>query len=227
MKPGAENRKKTVMLGVLSAVGVSGVLYNLFAIFGGSSTPPPTVAPLSNAPAPVRSSTTGGRPGTASSSGNNGPGAPVAMAGVNAQKLATTAASLDPTLDQAAMLRTESLVYSGSGRNIFSATYTAPAPAIPKNMPPPRPGLGGNVRPGPPMPPAPPPQPSIPLKFFGTAQHGQGAKQVFLLSGEDVYLASQGDVVDKRYKVVQIMPYGVSVTDLVLNVTQTLPMQQQ
>ena len=227
MKPGAENRKKTVMLGVLGAVALSGILYNLFAVFGGSGAPPPTVAPLSNAPAPVKNPTNAGRPGTASSTVNNGPGAPVAMAGVNAQKLATAAASLDPTLDQAAMLRTESLVYSGSGRNIFSATYTAPAPAIPKNVPPPRPGLGGPSRLGPVLSPAGPPPPTIPLKFFGTVQHGHGPKQVFLLSGEDVYLASQGDVVDKRYKVVQIMAFGVQVTDLVLNVTQTLPMQQQ
>ena len=222
MQPGAENRKKTVLVGVLGACALCGVLYNLYAAFGGPSTPPPAVAPLTNAPAPVKNA----RPGGASSAVTNGPGASTAMAGVNAQRLATTNSSLDPTLDQAAMLRTESLVYSGSGRNIFSATYTAPAPVIPRNVPPPRPGLGA-VRPGPPMPPPPPPVPQIPLKFFGTAQHSHGPKQVFLLSGEDVYLASQGDVVDKRYKVVQIMPYGVQVTDLVLNVTQTLPMQQQ
>ncbi len=222
MKPGAENRKKTVLVGVLGACALCGVLYNLYAVFGGPSTPPPAVAPLTNAPAPVKNA----RPGGAAGAVNTGPGASTAMAGVNAQKLATTNGSLDPMLDQAAMLRTESLVYSGSGRNIFSATYTAPPPAIPRNVPPPRPGPGA-VRPGPPMPPPPPPVPQIPLKFFGTAQHAHGPKQVFLLSGEDVYLASQGDVVDKRYKVVQIMPYGVQVTDLVLNVTQTLPMQQQ
>ena len=226
MKPGAENRKKTVMLGVLGAVALSGILYNLFALFGGPSTPPPTVAPLSNAPAPLTATSSAGRTGGAPGAINNGPGAPTAMPGVNAQKLATAASSLDPTLDQAAMLRTESLVYSGSGRNIFSATYTAPAPAIPRNVPPARPGLG-STRPGPPMPPPPPPTQQIPLKFFGTAQHTHGPRQVFLLSGDDVYLASQGDVVDKRYKVVQIMPYGVQVTDLELNVTQMLPMQQQ
>ena len=104
------------------------------------------------------------------------------------------------------MLRTEGLVYAGSGRNIFSATYTPPAPSMPKNVPPARP-KGPLPPPGPPVPVGPPPPPPIPLKFFGTAQRPQGLKQVFLLSGDDVYS-------------------GVQVTDLLNNNTQTLPMQQ-
>ena len=226
MKPGAENRKKTVTLGALGAVALGGIVYNLFALFGGPTTPPPSIAPVSSAPAPVLHSTAANRPGAAGSGSANSPGASGAIAGVDAQRLASTSSSLDPTLDQAAMLRTESLVYSGSGRNIFSATYTAPAPVIPKNVPSARPGPV--VAPGPPPPPpGPPPPPPIPLKFFGTAQRSQGPKQVFLLSGEDVYLASQGDIVAKRFKVEGILPFGVRVTDLVTNNTQTLPLQQQ
>ena len=221
MKPGAENRKKTVLLGVLGAVAFSGILYNLYAVFGGSSTPPPAVAPISSAPAPVL------RGGTANAGGSSrtGQGSNAAVAGVAAQKLASTSASLDPTLDQTAMLRTESLVYSGSGRNIFSATYTAAPVALPTNVPPARPGPPRAFVPPPPA--GPPPPPPIPLKFFGTAQRGRGSKQAFLLSGEDVYLAITGDIVAKRFKVVQILPYGVQVTDLVNNNTQTLPMSQQ
>ena len=220
MKVGAENRKKTITLGVLGAVTLCGVLYNVYAVFGGPDTPPPTVAPVSSAPAPVLRNSSNA-PGAGSRQTAN-----TAIAGVDAKKLASTSASLDPTLDQTAMLRTESLVYSGSGRNIFSATYTAPAPSIPTNVPPPRPhGPVGPVVPIAPI--GPPPPPPIPLKFFGTAQRSHGAKQVFLLSGEDVYLASAGDIVAKRFKVDQIMPSGVQVTDLVTNNTQTLPMQQQ
>ncbi|MGI4828434.1 MAG: hypothetical protein ACRYFU_09635 [Janthinobacterium lividum] len=222
MKQGAENRKKTVLLGVLSAAAFSGILYDLYAVFGHPSTPPPTVAPLSSAPAPVlRNSSSPSSAGGNARAGQGGN----AVAGVAATKLASTSASLDPTLDQTAMLRTESLVYSGSGRNIFSATYTAPAAAMPTHVPPARP-----LPVGPPMPVAPmgpPPPPPIPLKFFGTAQRGGRLKQAFLLSGEDVYLASVGDIVAKRFKVVQILAYGVQITDLVSNNTQTLPMSQQ
>ena len=48
--------------------------------------------------------------------------APGNRAGAAAKNLGTTSAQLDPTLRMEAMLVTESLVYSGSGRNIFSAS---------------------------------------------------------------------------------------------------------
>src|SRR5665213_1745960 len=48
-----------------------------------------------------------------------------------AKNVGTAATHLDPTLHMKAMLVTESLVYSGSGRNIFSAN-SAPAVIIPK-----------------------------------------------------------------------------------------------
>ena len=221
MKGGAENRKKTISLGLLGAVALCGVLYNLNALFGGPSTPPAAIAPVTNTPTPVRA-VPGGPPTSTSSAAPGGAGA---IPGVAAERIATSAASLDPTLDQAAMLRTENLVYSGSGRNIFSATYVAPVAAIPKNVPPPRPIAISN--PGPVIPPGPPPPPPIPLKFFGTVQHGNGPKQAFLLSGDDVYLASPGDIVAKRFKVGEILTFGVAVTDLGNNNTQTLPLQQQ
>lgn len=227
MKGGAENRKKTITLGVLGAVALCGVLYNLSSLFSSApSTPPPAVAPVSNAPAPVRgraAETSGGV--TAASPYASRNSSVAAIPGVAAQRLASTSASLDPTLDEAAMLRTESLVYSGSGRNIFSATYVAPASVrLPANMPPARPTV---QRPVPPPYMGPPGPPPIPLKFFGTAERPGRPKQAFLLSGEDVYLASPGDIVAKRFRVGQIQPFGVTVTDLGSNNTQTLPLQQQ
>lgn len=220
MKGGAENRKKTILLGVLAAAALCGVLYNLSSVFGGSATPPATVAPVTPAAAPVRSS------GGAAANGRNGGAGIGAVPGVAAQKLASTSGGLDPTLDQAAMLRTESLVYAGSGRNIFSATYTpVAAVTLPRNVPSARPVVRGPI--GPPVPTGPPPPPPIPLKFFGTAQRGHGIKQAFLLSGDDVYLASPGDIVAKRFKVDQIMAMGIVITDLLSNNTQTLPLQQQ
>ena len=52
--------------------------------------------------------------------------------GPEAKKVVSSSGNLDPTLDQTAMLRTEHLVYSGSGRNIFSLVYAPPTPVIPK-----------------------------------------------------------------------------------------------
>src|SRR5260370_35968676 len=47
---------------------------------------------------------------------------PGSSAGAGAKNLGTTSAQLDPTLRMEAMLVTESLGYSGRGRDIFSAT---------------------------------------------------------------------------------------------------------
>ena len=219
MKGGAENRRKTVTLGILGAVALCLIIYNLVSFFGGSSTPPLAVAPVSSTPAPARVT-------TSSSAAVRNLGGGGAAPGVAPARLASTSSSLDPTLDQAAMLRTESLVYSGSGRNIFSAVYTAAASAfaLPTHVPSARPNPRGTAALGPVGPPPPPP---IPLKFFGTAQKARGVRQAFLLSGEDVYLAGVGDIVAKRYKINQILVNSVQVTDLVNNNTQTLPMQMQ
>jgi hypothetical protein len=136
-----------------------------------------------------------------------------------AKSLGTTSAQLDPTLRMEAMLVTESLVYSGSGRNIFSASSVPvdiPKPIAdvrPKGPPPP-----------PPPPPGPPPPPPIDLKFFGTTTAPGGKRQAFLLHGDDVFLASDGDIVQRRYKVVSISANSILVEDLANNNRQTLPL---
>jgi hypothetical protein len=219
VKRGTENRKKTIIAGVMVAVALCCILFMYNQLFGGSSTPPPTPAPApAKAAAPAVA--TPGKSTNAPVTPNGGAGlAP----GVAAQKMASTSSSLDPTLDESAMLRTEGLVYSGSGRNIFSATYVADL-AIPTNMPPVRPGL--MVAPPPPIPTGPPPPPPIDLKFFGTAVRTNGLKQAFLLNGEDVYLASVGDIVARKYKIVSIGTTNIQVEDLLNKNTQTLPLQQ-
>ena len=216
MKQGAENRKKTIAAGALGTVALICLFYMYNALFGGSSapTPPPSVVPAAKpaataAPAVVRSTPAGSTP--------------AAAPGASAKRLASTSAGLDPTLDETAMLRTESLVYSGSGRNVFSATYTPPPPPVPKNVPSARPIV--TAPPVPTGPPPPPPPPPINLKFFGTVKHGGAPLQAFLLSGDDVYLASAGDIVVRKYKIVSISANSISVTDLQNNNTQTLPLQ--
>lgn len=145
-----------------------------------------------------------------------------AAAGVAATKMANTSSSLDPTLDERAMLRTESLVYTGTGRNIFSLVYVPPVAKVTGPVPPARP----NANPGPPPPPpGPPPPPPINLKFFGTEVGADGKKQAFLLHEEDVYLASEGDIVARRYKIDSISASGVKVEDLSNGNTQSLPLQ--
>jgi hypothetical protein len=154
-------------------------------------------------------------------SGNQTVGAATAP-GVDAAKMASTSSSLDPTLDENAMLRTENLVYSGSGRNIFSMTYVAPIAEV-KNVPPARPVTVAAT--APPAPTGPPPPPPINLKFFGTETSAGGKKQAFLLQGEDVYMASEGDIVARKYKIVSISMSSIEVEDLSNANTQKLSLQ--
>jgi hypothetical protein len=115
------------------------------------------------------------------------------------------------------MAAAESLEYAGKGRNIFSMS-SAPAVVIEKPK--------GPIRPMQTVAQGPPPPPPIDLKFFGYVSHKDGDRRVFLLHGDDVFIASVGDVVDHRYKVVQIAPLSIQVEDIPFNNTQTLPLIQ-
>jgi hypothetical protein len=54
------------------------------------------------------------------------------------------------------------------------------------------------------MPPPIPPPPPINLKFFGFANRPGETKKVFLSQGEDIFIAGEGDIVDRRYRVLHI-----------------------
>ena len=121
--------------------------------------------------------------------------------------------SLDPSLRFDLLKSSEDVTYKGNGRDIFHNQPEQVA-EIPKPMTP-------DVQPqGPPPKPPPPP---IDLKFYGLAGPKNGNKRIFLLKGEDIFLAKEGDIVDRRYKIVHIGPTSVQVEDVLTNNTQTLP----
>lgn len=126
---------------------------------------------------------------------------------------------LDPTLHPEWMAAAESLKYTGSGRNIFSMSSTPVG--IEKPQGPVRPNAHATA-----VAKGPPPPPPIDLKFYGFEAHTGGARKAFLLHGDDVFIAAAGDVVDHRYKVVQIAPLSIQVQDIPYNDTQTLPLIQ-
>ena len=120
--------------------------------------------------------------------------------------------SLDPSLRFDLLKSSEDVTYKGTGRNIFSSQ--APPPEIPKEV-------ESAIQQGPAQPP--PPQP-IDLKFYGFAGPKTGSKRIFLLKGEDIFLAKEGDIVDRRYKIVHVGPSSVEVQDVLTNNTQTIPL---
>ena len=203
IKVGTEDKKKVYLASGLGAVMLILLVRFLWQNFGPSPAPPP-------APAPV---VTVARPATTTAA----EGAAAPAFGHQAAKVGGLA-SLDPTLHPEIMRQAESLEYTGHGRNIFSQ-FSAP-PEIPKPIASIR---QAKVDTGPPPPPPPPP---INLGFYGYAAERTGQRQVFLLHGDDIFIASEGDVVDRRYRVVKIGTASVQVEDIPYHNTQTLPLRQ-
>jgi len=202
MKTGADDKRKMLIAGVLGGVALLLAGYELFDYFGGGTAPPRPAAPVVIAAPAARPST-----------------------GPAAVKISTTSAQLDPTLHMEPMLVTESLVYSGTGRNIFAPGSPEPVAEIPKPVAPPR----QEVKPPPVVAQAPvtPPLPPINLKFFGTATSPNGTHRAFLLNGDDVFVASVGDIVQRRYRIISIDANRIAVEDLPNSNRQTLPLVGQ
>ncbi|MGD0509181.1 MAG: hypothetical protein ABSA27_15370 [Terriglobales bacterium] len=196
MKLGIENRKQVIWLAVLGGIALLTVGYE----FWPSS---PAAAPMAAQP-----TLTAAKPGTRrTASGRIVPG---------------VEPRLDPTLDLNLLSQSEEIKYAGNGRNIFVAGSVA---VIEK---PKGPGVtdpqvvGGGPRPLPPIPPPPP----ITLKFFGFANRPGETKKVFLSQNDDVFIAGEGDIVDRRYRVLHISPAAVDVEDVLNNNRQSLPLTQ-
>jgi len=125
--------------------------------------------------------------------------------------------SIDPSLRYDWLKASEDTEYAGKGRNIFAAQAEIPEPVKKGNTDNPE------VQKGPPLPPPPPP---INLKFYGFASRPGEPKRVFLSEGEDVFIASEGEIVDRRYKVLHISPMSVEIEDVLNNNRQSIPLTQ-
>jgi hypothetical protein len=176
-----------------------GVLLGILAIvviydFIGSGT---SSAAPPNAPTSASSAAQKGRPG--------------------AQQLAEN--DLDPTLRLDVLESSRKVKYEAGGRNIFRM----------EEPPPPKPIADVRATPPPILTPTPtPPPPPIPLKFYGFANRPGETKKVFLSEGDQqnsvVFIAKQGDIVDRRYKVVQIQASSVQIEDVLYNNRQNIPL---
>jgi hypothetical protein len=126
---------------------------------------------------------------------------------------------LDPTLDLNLLARSEEIKYAGNGRNIFVAGSVAQIEK-PKG-----PGVT-DVRSATLTAPIIPPPPPIRLIFFGFANRPGESKKVFLSQDGDVFIAAEGDIVNRRYRVLRISPNAVDVEDVINNNRQSLPLVQ-
>lgn len=123
---------------------------------------------------------------------------------------------LDPTLQLDLLSQSEGTEYAGIGRNIF----------VTGSLPIEKPKANGTAEAKPYMPPPIPPPPPINLKFFGFASKPGEPKKVFLSQGEDIFIAAEGDIVDRRYRILRISPASVEVEDVLNNNRQSIPLTQ-
>jgi hypothetical protein len=199
---GFENKKQTTWAAVLGVIAVLAMAYEIIPMFTDSSTP----ASSAQAAAPLAPRATvrpGGKPGKKPRVEN-----------------------LDPTLRLDLLASTEQTVYEGRGRNIFVSQ--AEDVVIPK------PGASAvtdaqKAEEAKYRTPDPPPPPPIPLKFYGFASRPGEPKKIFLksASGEDVWVAGEGEIVNRRYKVIHITPNSVSIQDMVYSgPPQNIPLTQ-
>jgi hypothetical protein len=200
VKLGTENRRNTIIAAVLGVLAVLAVAYQFM---------PSSSTIASTAPAATEAPTTGVHPPPA-----------VRRVSGSAGKKEKPPQSLDPTLHLQQLAATEQIKYEGSGRNIFvsqAAEVVIPHPVAP----------GDTDHKGPdkfqiPAVAAPAP---IPLKFFGFASKPGETKKIFLSKGDDVWIVGEGEIVDRRYKVIRIASASVEIQDVVgSGPPQTIPL---
>jgi hypothetical protein len=124
--------------------------------------------------------------------------------------------SLDPSLRFDLLASSEQTEYTGGKRNIFRE-YVEPV-KIPEPV--------RDVVKTPPVDAGPPPPPPIPLKYYGFANKPGETRKVFLSNGDEVFVAEEGQIIQRRYKVGKITATSVEVEDVLNNTRQTIPLTQ-
>ena len=126
-------------------------------------------------------------------------------------ELGNDARSLDPTLQLARLKLAESTVYTGVGRNIFRIDAD---PVTDKSRP-------AHLS-DPPAPAVPPVSPPISLRFFGFITVLEVPRKGLFADGDAVFVASEGEIVDRRYRILKIEASSVEVEDLIEHSTHKL-----
>ncbi len=235
MTMGTQSKPKVVFLAVLMVV-MAYVLYD--NVLAGPDTP------SRPAPRPAAASTSPTAPGAVGGSTPTGP-PPAKRAGsrVRSQEFHPVyldpnpakrrdPRTIDPTLRTDLFAKVQGVELAGGARNLFQFAAAPPPPAAAAKPAGEEPKIavvvGPRQSPPPPPPAPPPPPPPITLKFYGFSTSAEtGKKTAYLLDGEDIYLAAEGDTLKRRYKIIRIGPSSILVEDLDAKRQQSLPLLEE
>lgn len=213
---------KLAVLGLLGAVAVIFLVHNAITDQGPPSsstssapTPSATAEPAAEpSPAPQRAALRTGRRRIAQNESNT-----LRLRPIDARK-----GDIDPTLRLDLLARLQSLPFAPSSRSLFEA---GPAPLSPEAI---KQMAALKINPGPKPPPVirdapvPPQIPPIPLKFYGfiQAKGVAGPNRGFFLEGDNILVGAEGQVLLKKYKIVQLSANSAVMEDTTSNHRQTL-----
>jgi hypothetical protein len=208
MKLGTENKKKTIFASVLLGCAVIVAVWQLWP-----STPSDTPA----------AATVASKPASAISADPTAlPPAHISARDRERRHVsATLAPSLDPRLRLDMLKGSEDLKYDGTGHNIFQehAEDAIPTP-LGKGLTDAHGGPTGTATAASgktPWTPKEIPPPPITLKFYGWASAPGETKAIFLSQGDAVFIAHEGDVIARRYKIGKISNTEVEIEDVLSN----------
>jgi len=137
--------------------------------------------------------------------------------------------AIDPTIRFDLLDRALQVPQAGAERDLFQISKAPPVKQVAEVLKGNEPVIHPYIPVGPrqppkPMPPPPPPPPAplvVPFKFYGTsAVHPDGKRTAyFIIPGsspetDEIFMADEGDVVKKRYRIVQIAVDKVVVEDI-------------
>ncbi len=227
-KVGAEPKKLAVLAVLLAVAG-----YFYFSNRGSDSTvsaTPATTATTSPAAAAQRPSRPAARLRSPDNSSNSTPREfrPSIPKSVDPS-------GVDPTLHLNELAALHQVPLEGGTRSLFEisaappaqiAALKDPAPIKPKEV-----FVGPKQPPPPPPPPPDPKAPPIPLKFYGFVNQTKSGtdKRAFFMDGDDIVIATEGDTIKKRYKIIRIGISSATVEDTQFksNNQQTLPLEAE
>jgi hypothetical protein len=234
-KLGAEPRKMAI-LGGLALLLLYLVWSNLFS-GGGSSQPPASppargLTPYANVapepPSPVAAVQPARRQGANSGATRATSLEDFKPSMKRARLTASDPTQVDPTLRLDLLAKLQGAKFEGNMRSLFEFSQAPPPPIkepakiIPGHL---ASGFIGPMPVQPPKPVAPPPPPPIPLKFYGFVNPARpDVKSAFFLDGEEILVASEGQTIRNRYRIVRIGVNSAVVEDTQYKNQQTLPL---
>lgn len=145
------------------------------------------------------------------------------------------AATTDSSLRSDLLAMVQKVNFTGGSRSLFDFGQT---PKHPEPTPPPIPvGPVGGGKPDTVGEKPPPPHEGlkpvgskktpIPLKYYGYRGNPQHpSKRAFFLEGDDIRLASEGELISKRYRVIRIGLTSAVLEDTAQSYEQTLPLEE-